>query len=141
MSARREEVHRDNITQMFRLATSRSPSPRELEVLSAGLDRHLTHYRFDRAAAMKLVKTGEYPRDPSLDTGDRLEFTGRRSPMRGLVPQARLSVAFVRTNQQDSGPCCRTPTRTGCVLRHDQALPANARSAQCCTCDGEQPPR
>ena len=35
----------------------------------------------------------EAPRDPSLDTGDRLEFTGRRSPMRGLVPQARLTVA------------------------------------------------
>jgi hypothetical protein len=33
------------------------------------------------------------PRDPSLDTGDRLEFTGRRSPMRGLVPAARLGVA------------------------------------------------
>ena len=33
------------------------------------------------------------PRDASVDTGDRLEFTGRRSPMRGLVPAARLGVA------------------------------------------------
>ena len=35
----------------------------------------------------------ESPRGTLMDTGDRLEFTGRRSPMRGLVPAARLGVA------------------------------------------------
>jgi hypothetical protein len=33
------------------------------------------------------------PRRATLETGDRLEFSGRRAPMRGLVPAARLGVA------------------------------------------------
>ena len=33
------------------------------------------------------------PRANTLDSGDRLEFSGRRAPMRGLVPAARLNVA------------------------------------------------
>ena len=32
-------------------------------------------------------------RDATLETGERLDFTGRRAPMRGLVPAARLNVA------------------------------------------------
>ncbi|HEV2812269.1 MAG TPA: hypothetical protein VGW10_03360 [Solirubrobacteraceae bacterium] len=34
----------------------------------------------------------EEPRRTLME-GDRLEFTGRRTPMRGLVPAARLGVA------------------------------------------------
>jgi hypothetical protein len=34
----------------------------------------------------------EAPRRTMVE-GDRLEFTGRRTPMRGLVPAARLGVA------------------------------------------------
>ena len=32
-------------------------------------------------------------RDATLESGERLDFTGRRAPMRGLVPAARLNVA------------------------------------------------
>jgi hypothetical protein len=60
----------DRVTLAFRLATGRTPQPRELAILQAGLEQHLAHYRQDKAAALKLVSRGEYPRDRKLDVGE-----------------------------------------------------------------------
>jgi hypothetical protein len=60
----------DRLALAFRMATARPPSPAERQVLLAGYDRLLRQYAADRAAAQKLVGTGEYPRDPSLDVAE-----------------------------------------------------------------------
>ncbi len=51
----------------FRMATARQPTAAEQNVLLHGFERTLNHYRGDRDAALKLVQTGESPRDPRLD--------------------------------------------------------------------------
>jgi len=59
----------------WRLAAARSPSPAELKVLRAALKRHHEHYRDHRAAALKLVGTGESPRDQKLDIAEHAAYT------------------------------------------------------------------
>jgi hypothetical protein len=54
----------------FYLATSRSPTAAELQILRAGFARHLQHYQNDRQAALKLVSVGEAPRNPALDVSE-----------------------------------------------------------------------
>jgi len=51
----------------FRLVLARTPTPAELHVLSAGLARHLEHYRQQPKAADELLAVGESPRDEKLD--------------------------------------------------------------------------
>ncbi len=58
----------------WRLAAARSPSPTELRILRAALDRHHTHYRDHRPAALKLVSTGESPRDKRLDVAEHAAY-------------------------------------------------------------------
>ena len=65
----------DRVTLAFRLATSRPPQPRELAILQAGLQQHQAHYRHDKAAALKLVSRGEYPRDMKVDVGELASYT------------------------------------------------------------------
>jgi hypothetical protein len=59
----------------FRLATSRAPQPSEIDVLRAGLERRLTAYQHDRAAAAKLLSTGQAARDASLDAAELAAYT------------------------------------------------------------------
>jgi hypothetical protein len=63
------------LTLAFRLATARTPRPAELEVLLAGLGRHLAHYRADRKAAAALVRSGETKPDRRCDVGELAAYT------------------------------------------------------------------
>ena len=63
------------IAYAFRRATCRRPTAPELQVLAAGLQKHLAKYRADRDAATKLVSMGDYPRDPKLDVADLAAYT------------------------------------------------------------------
>jgi len=65
----------DRLTLAFRLTTSRRPQPRELTILSVGLEQHLEHYRRDKEAALKLVSRGESPRDSRLDVAELAAYT------------------------------------------------------------------
>jgi len=53
----------------------RRPGAQELNVLKAGLQRHLDHYRKDAEAAKKLVAVGSTPRDERLDVRDVAAYT------------------------------------------------------------------
>ncbi len=57
----------ERITRLFRLVLARQPSPDELRVLTAALDRHLAQYRRDPQAASALVSVGRAPRAAELD--------------------------------------------------------------------------
>ena len=59
----------------FRLVTARPPRPAEFDVLRRGLDTHLAHYRTHREAALELLRTGESPRDESLDPAELAAYT------------------------------------------------------------------
>ncbi|MGH7171837.1 MAG: DUF1553 domain-containing protein [Gemmataceae bacterium] len=63
------------LTRMFRLLLARRPRPVELRILSANLERHLTRYRRDRQAALKLVRIGESKRDEKLDVAELAAYT------------------------------------------------------------------
>ena len=65
----------DRLTLAFRLTTARLPQVRELQILQAGLEQHVQHYRQDHAAALKLVSRGEYPRDAKLDVRELAAYT------------------------------------------------------------------
>ncbi|MSQ96252.1 MAG: DUF1553 domain-containing protein [Gemmataceae bacterium] len=58
----------------WRLASARSPSPSELKILQAAFERHHAHYRDNRPAALKLVSTGESPRDKKLDVAEHAAY-------------------------------------------------------------------
>jgi hypothetical protein len=49
------------------LVACRTPTGRELAVLTEAFARHLARYRHDRSAALKLVSAGEHPRCQELD--------------------------------------------------------------------------
>ena len=57
----------DRLALAFRLAVVRSPTPAELKILRSAFELHRDHYRANQAAALKLVSTGEAPRDQKLD--------------------------------------------------------------------------
>jgi len=65
----------ERITYGFRLATARRPKPPERKILIEGFHHHLDTYRTDRAAALKLVSQGEFPRDEKLDPSDLAAYT------------------------------------------------------------------
>jgi hypothetical protein len=60
----------EQLTLAYRLLTSRKPRPAELDVLARGLATHLAHFRAHRQAALDLLKSGESPRDESLDPAE-----------------------------------------------------------------------
>jgi hypothetical protein len=66
----------ERLALAFRMATARQPSTAELKVLVKGFERVLKQYKEDRPAALKLVSTGEYPRDPKLDVAELAAYTG-----------------------------------------------------------------
>jgi hypothetical protein len=67
------------LTLAFRLATARQPRPVELAILRTGLEYHLAQYRKDRKAALKLVSTGETPRNVKLDVTELAAYTAMAS--------------------------------------------------------------
>jgi hypothetical protein len=65
----------ERITFAFRLATARTPRPAELAILVTGFEDHLQRYQKDPAAALKLVRVGEAPRDERLDVPELAAYT------------------------------------------------------------------
>jgi hypothetical protein len=63
------------LTRMFRLLVARSPRPVELKILRGDLEQHLTRYRGDREAALKLLSIGEAKRDEKLDVAELAAYT------------------------------------------------------------------
>jgi hypothetical protein len=70
-----EKTPESRLTFAFRQATARSPNPTEQKVLLAGYQRVLKQYQADRAAAEKLVGSGEYARDQSLNVAEHAAMT------------------------------------------------------------------
>jgi hypothetical protein len=65
----------ERIAFAFRLATTRRPRPAELRILLDGFHEHLARYRNDPQGALKLVSTGEFPRDEKLDVSELAAYT------------------------------------------------------------------
>jgi hypothetical protein len=65
----------ERLAWAFRVATARAPRSAELNVLRAGLEHHLAHYRRDRAAAAELVRQGESKPGPRLDLAELAAYT------------------------------------------------------------------
>jgi hypothetical protein len=59
----------------FRIVVSRQPSDTESSVLRRGLDRQLTEYRKNPAAAKKLLKVGQSATDSKLDEAELAAYT------------------------------------------------------------------
>ena len=68
----------------FRLATARRPQGSEVAILQAGLNRRLTEYARDPAAAEKLLAAGESPRDAKLDAAELAAYTTAASVILNL---------------------------------------------------------
>ncbi|HTE20297.1 MAG TPA: DUF1553 domain-containing protein, partial [Armatimonadota bacterium] len=66
----------ERIEHAFRLATARKPNATEREVLLRGLQRFQAQYAGDRDGALKLVTTGESPRDEKIDVVEHAAYTG-----------------------------------------------------------------
>jgi hypothetical protein len=67
---------RERLARAFREATGRHATAAEASILQRGFERVLGQYRADRPAALKLLGTGEYPRDPGLDPVEVAAYTG-----------------------------------------------------------------
>jgi hypothetical protein len=65
----------DKLTFAFRTCLARPPSAAELRVLERVYGKQLARYRADRAAALALVKNGEFPRPASLDVAKLAAWT------------------------------------------------------------------
>jgi mono/diheme cytochrome c family protein len=74
----------ERLALAFRMATARRPRAEELSVLVRGFQRALGQYRQDRAAALKLVSAGEYPRDPGLDVAELAAYASVASTILNL---------------------------------------------------------
>jgi hypothetical protein len=59
----------------FRLCVAREPSEAELSLLTAVLQKRLTQYQTDEAAAKNLLAVGDSPRDDSLDLATHAAYT------------------------------------------------------------------
>jgi hypothetical protein len=65
----------DRIRYAFRMATDREPTPNEEAILEGLYRKQRAHYESDKAAADKLLKVGESPRDQKLDPVDLAAMT------------------------------------------------------------------
>jgi hypothetical protein len=65
----------DGIAYGFRVATARTPAPREVDVLRATLNDELEHYRQHAGEAEKLLKVGEAPVDPAANQAELAAWT------------------------------------------------------------------
>jgi len=73
--APRDMADKERLARGFRLATARRPEPRELEVLTAGLERALGHYKKHPEDAKKLLATGESPPPAGIDPARLAAYT------------------------------------------------------------------
>jgi hypothetical protein len=62
------------LTEAFRRVCARRPAPDELLILRRCLDRALATYRADPAAATAYLKTGDSPRDSTLDPAEHAAY-------------------------------------------------------------------
>jgi hypothetical protein len=62
-----DQPEADRVVSIFRLATSRMPSPRETSILRKLHEEQLAEYRAKPAEAEKLLKVGEKPANPKRD--------------------------------------------------------------------------
>jgi mono/diheme cytochrome c family protein len=65
----------DRIRYAFKLATSRDPTPQELDILTKLYRKERAHYDKDKPDAEKLLAIGESKRDEKLDTVDLAAWT------------------------------------------------------------------
>ena len=65
----------DRVSRAFRLAMSRRPNPIELRILSAGYEAHLTHYKKNPDAAVKVISVGERKRNEKLNAAELAAWT------------------------------------------------------------------
>lgn len=66
---------RQRVAQMFRMVTSREPSPNELKVLMDDLRVYQNDFQEEPDAAMRLLAIGEKPNDPNQDVGRLAAYT------------------------------------------------------------------
>ncbi len=59
----------------FRRTVGRAPTAAETQILTAGIQKRLAHYRADPEAALKLVSIGDTPRDPKQDVPELAAYT------------------------------------------------------------------
>lgn len=62
------------LTEAFRRVCARRPAPDDLRILRRSLDRALAVYRADPAAAKAYLKTGDSPRDATLDPAEHAAY-------------------------------------------------------------------
>jgi Protein of unknown function (DUF1553)/Protein of unknown function (DUF1549)/Planctomycete cytochrome C len=65
----------DRITQAFRRATARKPTPKELHVLVQGLERYLREFRANTAAARQFLHHGESPPNERFEASELAAYT------------------------------------------------------------------
>jgi hypothetical protein len=65
----------ERLALAFRTATARPPRAAEQQVLVQGFQRAFRQFQEDKAAAVKLVSTGEAARDPVLDVAELAAYT------------------------------------------------------------------
>jgi hypothetical protein len=66
----------ERLTYLFRLATSRRPTDKELAILLQSFERLRKVYQQDPESAKKLLSVGEHPRDQALDQADHAALAG-----------------------------------------------------------------
>jgi hypothetical protein len=66
-----EKTPEARLQHAFRQATARQPNAAERKVLLAGYQRILKQYQADPKSAEKLVSTGEWPRDKTLNVPEQ----------------------------------------------------------------------
>jgi hypothetical protein len=66
----------ERIEYAFRLAAGRRLSASEKQLLVESLARQMREFAANKDAAAKLLKTGESPRDESLDVVEHAAYTG-----------------------------------------------------------------
>lgn len=65
----------ERLTYGFRLATARTPTAKELDVLQRTLQKQLQTFTTDKAAAEKLLAYGDSPKIMDLDSGEHAAWT------------------------------------------------------------------
>src|SRR5690606_6109454 len=63
------------LVRLFRLATGRTPTGRELTLLCGALERHRSSFAARPVEAAELSSVGEYPADPRLSPTEVAAFT------------------------------------------------------------------
>lgn len=74
-----EEKDGQRIIRAFRIATSRTPSDRELEILARALGLQRQRYRDDAESAKKLIAVGDSKADEELDPSELAAWTALMS--------------------------------------------------------------